>query len=171
MLGDEIDKNVQLYIQQLSQRGGVISRSIAVSIATVLLERDKSLGKIKITETLAKSLLKRMGFVRRAKTSSIVEIQEGARKEIEYQYLYQIVNVIEKWDIHPDLVVNFDQTPSELVPSGLSTLANRNSTNVTIVGSFDKKTITATLAVSLAGNFLPPQLIYGWQDNSKFNKI
>ena len=64
MLGDEIDKKVQLYIQQLSQRGGAISRSIGVSVATVLLERDKSRSKIKITETWTKSLLKRMGFVR-----------------------------------------------------------------------------------------------------------
>ena len=108
MLGDEIDKKVQLYIQQLSQRGGVISRNIAVSVATFLLERDESFGKVKITETWAKSLLKRMRFVRRAKASSTVEIPEGARKEIEYQYLYQIVNGIEKWDVHPDLVVNFD---------------------------------------------------------------
>ena len=37
-----------------------------------------------------------MGFVRRAKISSTVEIPEGARKEIEYQYLYQIVNATEK---------------------------------------------------------------------------
>ena len=115
MLGDEIDKKAQLYIQQLSQRGVVISRSIAVSVGTVLLGRDESLGKTKITETWAKSLLKRMRFVRRAKTSSTVEIPEAGRKEIEYQYLYQIVNAIEKWDIHTDLVVNFDQTPSKPV--------------------------------------------------------
>ena len=95
-----------------------------------------------------------MGFVRRAKTSSTVEIPEGARKEIEYLYLHQIVNAIEKWDIHPDLVVSFDQTPSKLVPVGRSTLAKRSIT--AIAGSSDKKTITATFAVSLSGNFLPP---------------
>ena len=145
----------------MSERGGVVSRSIAVSVATVLLERDEFLGEIKITETRAKSLLKRTGFVRRAKTSSTVEIPKGARKEIEYQYLYQIVNAIEKWDIHPDLVVNFDQTPSKLVPVGRSTLAKRNSTNVTITGSSDKRTIAATFAVSLSGDSLPLQLIYG----------
>ena len=122
----------------MSQRGGVTSRSIA-----------KSLGKIKITETWAKLLLKHMGFVRRAKTSPTVEIPEGARKEIEYQYL------------HPDLVVNFDQTPSKLVPVGRSMLAKRNSTNVTIAGSSDKRTISATFAISLPGNFLPRQLRYG----------
>ena len=125
------------------------------------MERDESLGKIKITGTWAKSLMKRMGFVRRAKISLTLEIPEGTRKEIEYQHLYQIVNAIEKWDIHPDLVVNFDQTPSKLVPVGRSTLAKRNSTNVTIAGSSDQRTITATFAVSLSENFLPPQLIYG----------
>ena len=51
MLGDEIDQKVQLYIKQVSNRGGVISRNIAISVAKVLLERDESFGKIKITET------------------------------------------------------------------------------------------------------------------------
>ena len=166
MLGDEIDQKVQLYIKQVSNRGGVISRSIAISVVKVLLERDESFGKIKITETWAKSLLKRMGYVRRAKTSSTVDIPDGARKEIEYQYLYDIVSAVEKWNIPPDLVVNFDQTPSKLVPVGRSTLAKRNSTNVTIAGSSDKRTITATFAVSLSGNFLPPQLIYGGKTTS-----
>ena len=170
MLGDEIDKQVQLYIEQVSKRGGVISRSIVVSVANVLLERDEIFGKIKITETWAKSLLKRMGYVRRAKTSSTVEIPEGAQKEIEYQYLYEIVSAKEKWNIPPDLILNFDQTPSKLVPVGRSTLAKRNSTNVTIAGSSDKRTITATFAVSLSGNFLPPQLIYGGKTTQSLPK-
>ena len=59
--------------------------------------------------------------VRRAKTSSTLEIPEDARKEIEYQHLYEIVKAMEKRDIC--LVVNFDQTPSKLVPVGRSTLA------------------------------------------------
>ena len=75
--------------------------------------------------------------------------------------MYQIVNAIEKWDIYLDLAVNFDQTPSKPVPIGRSTLAKRNSTNITIAGSSDKRTISATFAVSLSGNILPPQLIYG----------
>lgn len=37
-----------------------------------------------------------MGFVRRAKTLSTVETPQDASREIEYQYLYQIVNAIEK---------------------------------------------------------------------------
>ena len=170
MLGDEIDQKVQLYIKQVSKRGGVISRSIAISVAKVLLERDESFGKIKTAETWAKSLLKRTGYVRRAKTSPTVDIPDGARKEIEYQYLYDIVSAVEKWNIPPDLVVNFDQTPSKLVLAGRSTLAKRNSTNVTIAGSSDKRTITATFAVSLSGHFLPPQLIYGGKTTQSLPK-
>ena len=106
--------------------------------------------------------------VRRAKTSSTLEIPEDARKEIEYQHLYEIVKAMEKRDIC--LVVNFDQTPSKLVPVGRSTLAKRNSANVTIAGSSEKRTITATFAVSLPGNFLPPQLIYGGKTTQSLPK-
>lgn len=51
MLGDEIDNKLQLYIKHVGKRGGVTSRSIAISETKVLLERDESFGKIKITET------------------------------------------------------------------------------------------------------------------------
>ena len=167
MLGDEIDKKVQLYIQQLIQRGDVILRSIAVSVATDLLEWDEFFGNIKITETWAKSLLKLMGFVRRGKTSSTVETRQDASKEIKYQYLYQIVNAIEKWDIYPDLVVNFDQAPSKLAPVGRSTLAKRNSTNVTIAGSSNKKTYS-NVCYFFVREFSASSVDIWWQDNSKF---
>ena len=75
--------------------------------------------------------------------------------------MYDIASAVEKWNIPPALVVNFDEIPSKLVPVGRSTLAKRNITNVTIAGSSDKGTITATFAVSFPGHFLPPQLIYG----------
>ena len=83
------------------------------------------------------------------------------RNEIEFQYLCNILSAVEKWSIPPDLVVNFDQTPSKLVPVGYSILAKRNIKNITIAGSSDKRIITATFDVSLSGHFLPPQLIYG----------
>lgn len=104
-------------------------------------------------------MLKRIGNVRRAKTPPTVEITDGARKELEYLYLYGIESAVEKWNIPPDLLVNFDQAPSKLVPVSHSALVKRNSTNVTIASSSDKRTITVTSAVSLSGDFLPPQLI------------
>ena len=44
-------------------------------------------------------------------------------------------------------------------------MGKRNSTSVTIEGSDDKRMITGTFAVTLSGNFLPMQLIYGVKTN------
>lgn len=60
MLGD-IDKKVRFCIHQVTQYGGATSRSIAVSVAKVLVERDKSLGKVKISETLGKLIVEMYG--------------------------------------------------------------------------------------------------------------
>lgn len=68
ILGDKIYQKFQLYIKQVSKLGGVVYRSIAISETKVLLEIDESFCKIKITETWTKSLLKRIGYIRRAKT-------------------------------------------------------------------------------------------------------
>ena len=80
------------------------------------------------------------------------------------------MSAVEKWNIPPNLVVSFDQTPSKLVPVDRSTLAKRNSTNAAIAGSSDKRTITATFAVSLSGHFLPPQLIYSRKTTQSLSK-
>lgn len=72
-----------------------------------------------------------------------------------------VLRVVEKWNIPPDLVTNFDQTSSKLVPVGGSILAKRNITNFTIACSSDKWTINSTFNVSLSGHFLPAHLIYG----------
>ena len=59
------------------------------------------------------------------------------------------------------MVINLDQTPLKLVQCGNNTLAKKNSSSVTIAGSADKRSITATFSITLAGDFLPMQLIYG----------
>ena len=72
------------------------------------------------------------------------------RKKIEYHSLYDIVRNVEKWNIPPDLVTNFDQTSSKLVPAGRSILAKRNITNFTTACSSDKRTINSPFKISLS---------------------
>ena len=48
-----------------------------------------------------------------------------------------------------------------MVPRRKHTMALKGSKNVTIAGATDKRSITATFAITLSGNFLPMQLIYG----------
>ena len=121
-----------------------------------------AVGDVDIESTRwAKSLFTRMHFVRRRKTSSEVDIPDGARKEIEFLFLHDVVSKVEKYKIPPALIINFDQTPLKYVPVGNETLAKKGAQSVTIDGSSDKRSITGTFGISLTRDFLPMQLIYG----------
>ena len=64
--------------------------------------------------------------------------------------------------IPPSLIINIDQTHSKYVSSSRTTMAKKNSKQVAVGRSTDKRTITATFAVKpYDGKFLPMQLIYG----------
>ena len=101
-----------------------------------------------------------MDFVKRRKTSSNVDIPEGACKEIEYPFPHDIVSKVEEYNIPTSLIVNIDQTPIKYVPVGSEFLAEKGVKNITIEGSADKRTITGTFGISKSGVFLPMQLIY-----------
>ena len=69
----------------MSNRGAVITWSIANS--ALMRKYPGIVGDIDIdSSTWAQSLFRRMGFVKRRKTSSKVDIPEAARKEIEYVF-------------------------------------------------------------------------------------
>ena len=102
-----------------------------------------------------------MGFVQRASTTGKVHIPESAIREAELSFQHKIVNFVEKYNIPSSLVLNSDQTPSKYVTVGRTTLTQRNTTTVNIAGSTDKRSITATLTVTLVSKILPFQVIYG----------
>ena len=109
MLG-EIDQMVQTYIKVVSSRGGLVTRTLANAAAKALMARYPNLvGNIDVDSlSCAKSLFKRMGFVRRMKTSSKVSIPDGARKEIEFLFHHEIVSLIEEHDIACSMIINID---------------------------------------------------------------
>ena len=63
-------------------------------------------------------------------------------------------------DIPADLVINLDQTPLSYVSPGKCKFNFKVAKNVSIKGVDDRRQITATFAISAAGEFLPVQLIY-----------
>ena len=109
----------------------------------------------------SKSLFKRMGYVRRLATTGKVEISEKLKAEIETAYLYGIVQEINEHKIPSYMVINLDQTPSKFVPGCNKTLAKKGCKSVPIAGSADKHMIIAAFSITLTGEFLPVQLIYG----------
>ena len=108
----------------------------------------------------AKSLFKRMGFVRRMATTGKVEVSEEVRKELETTYLRSIISIMENNKIPKPMVINLDQTPSKYVPCCNKTLATKGIKSVSVAGSTNKRTITATFSITMDGTFLPMQIIY-----------
>ena len=103
---------VQTYLNEQSQPGCVINTTIPNATARALIQRfPQAVGNIDLeSKAWARSLFKRMGFVKRRKTSSIVEIPDAARKEIEFLFHHEIVTYVEKFKTPPSLILNLDQT-------------------------------------------------------------
>ena len=158
LLQRDLDGIVQTYIKQLSNRRGVVNRAIANATAQALLTRYPN-NEIDVScSSWAQSLFRRMGFKKRRKASSSVDIPDFSRKEIEYLFLHDIVDTVEKYEIPLSVILNLDQTPLKYVPVGNETIALSGSQSVTIEGSSDKRCITGTFAITIHGEFLPVHL-------------
>ena len=112
-----------------------------------------------------------MSFVRQMATTGKVPISEEVRKEVEMTYFHSIVTTIENKKISKSLVINLDQTPLNYVPGCNKTLAPKGMKNVSIAGSTDKRTITATFSITMDGQFLPMQIIYGGKTSKSIPRV
>ena len=172
-MGDKIDPLVQNYLKATRYKGEVVNSLVAIATAKTLLKRYPRLEKenLKIERSWAQSLFRRMGFVRRIKATGKVHILVGAQKEAELKFLHQIVNQVEKYQILPFLIINFDQTPSKYVQVPSMTMAKRGENNVPIAGANNKRSITATFSITFGSMFLPMQLIYKGKTNQSLLKV
>lgn len=75
LLGNELDKRVQEYLKQMREAGGVVNATIVIGAATgIVKDFDSNLlqcngGHIELTKSWAKSLLNRIGYVKRRATT------------------------------------------------------------------------------------------------------
>ena len=121
---------VQGFLLATWSKGGLISSAIVIATAKTLITRypEYDLGYIDLdSSSWAKSLFKRMSFVKRMSTTGKVEIPEGAKREAELTYLHDIVSLMEKNVIPSCLVINLDQTLLKYIPSARQTLAKKVS--------------------------------------------
>ena len=63
-------------------------------------------------------------------------------------------------DVPPSLIINWDHTATKIVPSSQWTMEKNGTKRMEIAAVDDKRQITAIFACTLAGKFLPMQLIY-----------
>ena len=60
----------------------------------------------------------------------------------------------------PELILNWDQTGIQIVPSSTWTMEREGVSRIEMIGAKDKRQITAVFCCTLQGDFLPIQLIY-----------
>ena len=73
-------------------------------------------GPIELTKAWAASLLNRLGMVKRKGTKGVKTLPKDFN-EIKEEYLDKIVNVVKKYEIPPNFIINWDQTGCSFVPT------------------------------------------------------
>lgn len=165
LLGEELDKCVQDYIRNLREIGGIVNTAIVIGAANgIISARNCALllengGHISITKGWAKSILNRMNYVKR-KGSNAGKVSVSCFNELRDVFLSDIQAEVVMNDIPKDLILNWDQTAIQLVPTGDWTMNEAKTKRVVIANSDDKRQITTVLAATMTGEYLPTQLIY-----------
>ena len=79
LLLGKVDEMVRSYLSATRHRGGLVSRSIAIATAKALIKQNPrfNLDHAVFEKSWTKSIFFRMGYVRRAKATSKVQIPEA----------------------------------------------------------------------------------------------
>ena len=159
-----LDSKVQQYIRSLRAAGTPINARIAIAAAKGIVKAtDRTMlyengGHILLSGSWAYSLLKRMGYVQRK--ASKVSLSKMEFEVVKKAYLNKIKVAVVDGKIPPELIINFDQSSVNVVPSSQWTQAEKGSTRVEVSGYDDKRQITITVAGTLSVEFLPFQILY-----------
>ena len=100
-----------------------------------------------------------MGFVKR-KCSTSGKISVTRFDELKEIFLADVAAAVLINDIPESLIINWDQTGLSIVPTGGWTMEKEGARTVSIAHSDDKRQLTAVLAITAAGEYLPAQLLY-----------
>jgi len=172
LVGDDIDQQVKEYLKYLRKHGSTVNTVVAIaaaegvirSIDANLLAYDENGTRInetsiELTKAWARSLLHCMGMVKR-RVSSKAKVDIENFDCIKEGFLLDVQNVVSLDEIPPALVINWDQTAIQYVPTLSWTMEEEGARRVEIAGKDDKWQITTVLAGAMNEDFLPPQLVY-----------
>lgn len=177
LLGNDLDKKLQLYVKKLRESSAVVSSKVVMAAARGILkiydrqrladdeldneeEAGNGVGYIHLNRHWAYSFLRRMNYVKRKATTAKSKYSVADFSEIKRSFLRSVYETVTMEEIPPELILNWDQTGIMIVPSSSWTMHERGATRVELTGLKDKRQITAVFCGSIQGDFLPIQLIY-----------
>ena len=91
--------------------------------------------------------------------------------QVMRDFVDRITLIVRKYNIIKSLVINFDQTGVHLTPVSDRTFVQKGSRQISLRFKGDKRQITALLAGTAAGNFLPEQLIFQGKTDAVHPKV
>ena len=163
LLGKEMDMQVQEYIKSLWESGGVVNSKIVMAEGIVKSHDNNLLqengGHIVLSKSWEKSVLGRMGYVKR-RASIKVKVIAADFDVLKTQFVFDIRTIVEIENIPPNMIINWDHTGIHYVPVSNWTSAKEGSERVEIGGAEDKRQITAVFVATMSGNCLPLQVGY-----------
>ena len=109
-------------------------------------------GLIELSKEWAHKLLRRMGFMKWKATTSKSRMSVSNLEDMKKEFLQVIVDISVMEETPPELILNWDQTGINFVPSSGWTMEQRGATRVEVMGIDDKRQITAVFCGSLTGD-------------------
>ena len=145
LLGDELDTAVQAYVESIRKLGNVVNTALILGGAeAIIADRDRMLlDTLAPGEDWAKSLLSRMGYVKRKATTK-GKVTVEAFETIKVSFLDDVYATVVMEDISHERIINWDHTGLHYVPVSSCTMAKKGSTHVPVAG-IDKATYSYTV--------------------------
>ena len=146
------------------------ARVVQAAARGIVLKSNPSLlsengSPVELSKEWAHKLLRRMGFVNWKATTSKSHMSVCDFEDTKKEFLQEIVDIAMIEEVPPELILNWDQTGINVVPSSGWTMEQRGATWIEVTGVDDKRQITAVLCGSLTGDFLPLKLVYGGKND------
>lgn len=165
LLGQDIEESGKKIFQCIRESGGVINNLIIGIITGILHNKDSNLlaengGPIQVDKAVARHLLMRMQYMKRKGTTK-AKLFPSDFQSLQTIFLDNIWSVVTFEQIPASLTLNWDHTGLHYVPTSSWTPEAKGSQKVPITALDYERQLTAVFTCSLAGDLLPPKVIYG----------
>jgi hypothetical protein len=161
LLGPVLESSLIYFLTEARAAESCVNAAIIVTVAYGLfLYNNPTLlpqfgGHVSLTTNWAKQWLSRRNWVKRRATTGHRHIPDDFQHQKD-EFLKKVNNIILTHNIPSHLVVNFNQTGLNLVPTSNWTMSPQSADQVAIAHKGDKRQITGVMAGSVHGDVLPP---------------
>ena len=158
LLGEELNKKLQLYVKKVREGGGVTARILiaAAKRMVVACERSRLVefgGHMQLGQHWAYSFFHRIKFVKRNTTTAKSKYKDADIARVKKDFLKDVVTTVEMEEIPAELILNWDQTAVKIGPTCTWTMERQGSNRIEVAGANKKHAITAVFCGTI-GDFL-----------------